>query len=285
MLERTDRIALAVVDLDTAIESYRVLFDAEVVADVKDPLAGARRVTLQWGRDQLELLQPSGPGPVAAFIEQGRRGVFAGGFGLRDPAALAARLESRGVRVHARDDGRFVVLPADLDGIGVILSPHDRAAPLPIAVGLNDRIWQITYAVPGLAPAVERFTELFALGDRFTNYYDSPEFGYTGAITWFDARRGAPLDSLEYLEPVDAGKNVSRFVARQGGGGVYMASVQMEPDRIPELRLRLETTGGGWQGTHFGGFVQPRRLAGLLLGVVTFEGWDRTRPLPANASS
>jgi hypothetical protein len=284
MLERTDRIALAVVDLDTAIESYRVLFDAEVVGDVKDPLAAARRVTLQWGRDQIELLQPSGPGPVAAFIEQGRRGAFAGGFGLRDPAALVARLESKGVRAHARDDGRFVVLPADLDGIGVILSHHDRASPLPPAVGLNDRIWQITYAVPKLAAGVGRFTDLFGLGDRFTNHYDSPEFGYAGAITWFEARRGAPLDSLEYLEPVDATKNVSRFVARQGGG-VYMASVQVEPDRIPELRRRLEATGGGWQGTHFGGFVQPRRLAGLLLGVVTFEGWDRTRPLPANASS
>lgn len=236
------------------------------------------------GRDELELLQPSGPGPVSAFVEQGRRGVFAGGFGLRDPAALAARLAAKGVRVHERDDGRFVVFPTDLDGVGVILSRRDPAAPPPHVVGLNDRIWQITYAVPELASAVERFTDLFGLGGRFTNFYDSDPFGYTGAITWFDARRGAPLDSLEYLEPTDASKNVSRFVARHGGG-VYMASVQLDPDRIPDLRRRVETTGGGWQGTHFGGFVQPRRLARLLLGVVTFEGWDRTRPLPANATS
>ena len=275
MLERTDRIALAVADVEPAIESYRVIFDAEVAGDEKDAAAGARRVTLQWGRDQVELYQPTGDGPVARFLAAGRPGLFAGGFASADPAALAARLESAGARVHEQGPERFCVYPEDLDGTGVILT---RSAERE-RVGLADKIWQITYAVPRLQPAVERYSELFGLGERFTNYYDSEQFGYTGAITWFDARDGAPLDSLEYLEPTGPAKNVARFVARHGPG-VYMASIEAQPDAIAELHRRVLDTGGGWAGNERVGFIQPRRLAGLLVGIVGFEGWNAQRPLP-----
>jgi len=275
MLERTDRIALAVADAATVIESYGVLFDAEIAGDEKDASAGARRVTLHWGRDQVEIYEPTGPGPVADFVEAGRRGLFAGGFAVADPAGLAARLEAAGVRVHDQGGDRFCVYPADLGGIGVIVSKRTEREK----VGLCDKIWQITYAVPELSGAVARFTELFGLGDDFTNYYDSDLFGYTGAITWFDARDGGALDSLEYLEPTDEGKNAARFVGRHGPG-VYMASIEVLPDDIAELERRVTATGGGWDGTSFGGFVHPRRLGGLLAGVVSYEHWNAQRPLP-----
>lgn len=275
MLERTDRIALAVPDAGSAIESYRVLFDAEVVGDEKDAAAVARRVTLQWGEDQVELYEPEGEGPAASFIRDGRRGLFAGGFASADPAAVAARLESAGVRVHEQGAERFCVYPGDLDGTGIVLTKTTRRE----RVGLAERIWQITYAVPDLRTAVARYTALFGLAEKFTNDYANEHFGYDAAITWFDARDGAPLDSLEYLEPVDPGKNVARFVGRQGPG-VYMASIHAQPDAIAELQRRVESTGGGWAGDARTGFIQPRRLAGLLLGIVDFEGWNAQRPLP-----
>ncbi len=273
MLERTDRLALAVPDAVPAIETFETIFDCEVVDDRADARAGARRVTLQWGRDQLEILEPTGTGPVADFIRQGHRGVFAGGFSLRDPAALAARLERKGIRVHDQGGDRFVVFPGDLHGTGLILSrrvEHPR-------VGLNDKIWQITYAVEKLEDPVAQYGDLFGVGEAFTNRYTSDLYGYLGAISWFDARNGGLLDSLEYLEPIDPAKAVARFFGGNGRG-IYMASI--ETDDIPEIQRRVTSTGPGWDGTDFGGFIHPRRLHGLLVGLVTYEGWNARRPLP-----
>ena len=273
MLERTDRLALAVVEADPAAESFAQIFDAEVIGDERDAEAGARRVTLQWGRDLVELHEPTGDGPAARFLEQGRRGIFLGGFSLADPGALAARLERAGVYVHEQGEGRYVVFPEDLDGTGVVLTRREDRE----RVGLGDKIWQITYAVPNLEDAIERYTDLFDTGDRYTNRYTHDGYGYLGAISWFDARDGGRLDSLEYLEPTDPAKAVARFVDRTGNG-IYMASI--ETDDIPEIRRRVEKSGPGWDGTEFGGFIHPRRLHGLLLGLVTYENWNSRRPLP-----
>lgn len=276
MLERTDRVALAVPECGPAIETFARIFDTQVVDDRRDAEAGARRVTLQWGRDQLELFAPTEPGPVADFLAQGRRGLFAGGFSLADPAPLASRLEREGVRVHEQGDGRFVVFPADLDGTGVILSKrveHER-------VGLNDKIWQITFAVPHREDALAKYSRLFGLESMFTNRYVSDRFGYDGAITWFDARDGGLLDSLEYLDPTDPEKAVARFVGKVGNG-IYMASI--ETDDVAEVRQRVTSTGPGWDGMSdgdFGGFIHPLRLHGLLLGLTSYAHWNARRPLP-----
>lgn len=273
MLERTDRLALAVPGADAAAATYQRIFDTVVVGDVKDAEANARRVTLQWGRDQLELFEPTGPGPVADFLERGRRGLFAAGFASPDPGAVATRLERAGVRVHQQGADRFVVFQGDLDGTGVILTKtarHER-------VGLADQIWQITFAVQDLEGAIGRYTGLLGLEDAFTNHYPSELYGYDGAITWFDARRGGALDSLEYIQPNDPAKAAGRFVAK-GGNGIYMASIQT--DDIPAIRERITSTGPGWDPADFGGFIHPLRLHGLLLALVRYDDWDRRRPLP-----
>lgn len=272
-LERTDRLALAVPDAEAARDSFAAIFDTEVIGDERDPLAMARRVTLQWGQDQLELYEPTGEGPVDRFLAAGRTGIFAGGFAVADPGALANRLRDRGIEVHERADGRFVTFPEALNGTGVILSKpeqHDR-------VGLNDKIWQITYAAPRLNEAVARYSTLFGLDDVFTNYYESDLYGYHGAITWFDARNGGLLDSLEYLAPNDANKAVGRFVKRNGTG-IYMASIETED--IAQIKERVTSSGPGWTGTDFGGFIHPKRLHGLLIGLVTYKRWNSQRPLP-----
>jgi catechol 2,3-dioxygenase-like lactoylglutathione lyase family enzyme len=274
MLERTDRLALAVPEADAAAATFRGLFECEVVGDEADAAAVARRVTLAFGRDRVELFEPSGPGPVADFLTAGRRGVFAGGFALHDPAKLAARLARDGVTVHAQDGDRFVVFPADLMGTGVILMPSEERA----RVGLADKIWQITYAVADLEEAISFYGERLGIAEMFTSRYRHAGFGYEGAIAWFDAHERGRLDSLEYLEPTDPGKAVARFVQRQGAG-IYMASIEV--DDVDALRARVDAGGPGWDGAAgFGGFIHPRRLHGLLLGVTTYELWSRHRPLP-----
>jgi len=273
MLERTDRLALAVDDADAAAASFAKIFDTEVVGEESDPQVVARRVTLQWGQDQVELYEPTGAGSAAKFIESGRSGLFAGGFTASDPSRVAAQLEASGVQVHEQGDGRFIVLPEDLNGIGLIISKTETRP----RVGLNDKIWQITYAMPNLKESVDRYSEQLGLKDVFTNFYKSELYGYDGAITWFDARDGGLLDSLEYLEPTDPTAAVARFVKRNGTG-IYMASI--ESDDIPAIKERVTSTGPGWTGTEFGGFIHPKRLHGLLLGLVTYKEWNTRRPLP-----
>ena len=70
MLERTDLLSLAVHDLDRAIQAWAQIFDTQVIGDAADALLGARRVTLAWGGDRLELLQPTGPGHYTGYSAQ-----------------------------------------------------------------------------------------------------------------------------------------------------------------------------------------------------------------------
>jgi hypothetical protein len=272
-------LGLVVKERQAAADTFAQIFETRIVDDVGDPLLGAKRMTLAWGRDQLELLEPTGPGPVATFLEEGRRGLFFGGFSLGDPAALAAHLEREGVRVHECGPDRFVVLPSDLHGTGTVLSKqqeHER-------VGLNDAIWQITYAVDELDEAVATYRRLFKLEGRHTSRHLVERFGYDSNIIWFDARDGANLDSLEFLDPNDPDKAVARFV-RRSGQGIYMGSIIT--DEIEEIKGRISSTGPGLDNAmgNFA-FIHPLRLHGLLLGLTTFNEWNRHRSLPEGAQA
>ena len=282
MLQQTDRLALAVPDADEAATALNAIFDSVVIDDTVDSDATARRITLQWGRDQLEIYEPKGPGPSADFVSGGKRGLFAGGFALNDPAAVAARIEQAGIKVTQQGD-RFVVYPEDLRGTGVILSP---TAERETRVGLMDKIWQITYTVPDLDESVAFYSDLFGVEDKLTNLYTSSAWGYHAAITWFEAKKGAPLDSLEYLDPFEHEKAAGRFLAKTNGiGGIYMSTVHTE--NLPEIKERVESTGGGWDGMPGGtlGFIHPRRTFGLLLGVSSFDSIDARRPTPENPNA
>jgi hypothetical protein len=271
--EQTDRVALAVPDADRVAGDFNAIFATEVVSDTRDEVTVARRLTLQWGHDQVELFEPLGDGPAAQFLKQGRSGLFAGGFALADPAGLAAHVEARGIKVHEQGPDRFLILPEDCRGTGIILSRTEERA----RTGLSDSIWQITYAAPSLNDMRDFYVDLLNMGDLYTSQYHSDQFGYEAGVTWFDARDRAPLDSLEYLEPDEPDEAVARFVARNGSG-IYMCAIQT--DDIPQIRERVEAYGPGWTHAEIGGYIHPRRLGGLLLGICYFDRYNSSRPLP-----
>ena len=59
-----------------------------------------------------------------------------------------------------------------------------------------------------------------------------------------------------------------------------MCSIQS--DRIDQIRDRVTRTGAGWEGEGIVGFIHPKRLHGLLLGLVPYDDWNARRPLPEN---
>lgn len=278
MLNRTDRLALAVPDRHKAAEAFAQIYDSEPVDDAMDETFNARRLTLGWGRDLLELLEPAGDGPVKAFLDENRRGIFAGGVASDDPAAVATRLESKGVRVQADGPDRYAVTPEDGDGVGLIVSKDAERS----MVGLDTKLWQITYAVPDLDEAITRYVDQLDMGEMYTYRYVSDLYGYEGAITWFDTDRDGLMDSLEYLDPNDPEKAVARFLGKVGQG-IYMASIETGPGVLAELRERVSSTGPGWDGTDAVlGFIHPLRQHGLLLGIVDSEAWHARRTLPGD---
>ncbi|PZC44393.1 MAG: hypothetical protein DK306_001857 [Chloroflexi bacterium] len=282
MLRRTDRLALAVPDRHVAAEAFAQLYDAAPVDDAMDPVFNAHRLTLGWGQDQLELLEPAGDGPVQAFLAENRRGIFAGGVAADDPAAVAAGMQTMGVRVQADGPDRFAVTPQDGNGVAIIISKHAERE----IVGLDTKLWQITYAVPDLEPAIAHYLPLLGMDAMYTYRYASERFGYDGAITWFDSARDGLLDSLEYLDANDPEKAVARFLAKVGQG-IYMASIETGPGALDELRTRVTSTGPGWDGStdDILGFIHPLRQHGLLLAAVDSAAWHERRLLPGDPES
>ena len=59
----------------------------------------------------------------------------------------------------------------------------------------------------------------------------------------------------------------------------------IESDAIPEIKRRVEAGGPGWDGGRAAAFIHPRRLHGLLVGLVEFEDWNARRPLPGQTTS
>lgn len=292
MLEHTDRVALAVKDRKAAAETYAHIFDAKVIDDVDDALLGAKRLTMQWGRDQIEFLEPTGePGPVEEFLREGKRGVFLGGYSMADPAALAAHIEKQGFPVHQSGPDRFVILPKDFFGTGVVLSKrveHER-------VGLMDSIFQTTYVVKDQLAAKEKYTRLFKLEDRYSRFVASERYGYMQCNIWLDRHfkndcTDGLIDAIELLEGVpyknlsnsrlgpdniEESQAVVRFTERSGEG-IYLISVISDDAR--EIVRRIMPDSPRPADHQFRDFMHPRHLHGMFLLVTTYQVWNQPKP-------
>ena len=98
MLQRVDRIQLAVRDCAAAADTFCDLLGAERVREDTSRLLGARRTVVQAGESEFELLEPTGDGPVGQHLERWGEGIFAAGFATADMPALKERLTAKGLR-------------------------------------------------------------------------------------------------------------------------------------------------------------------------------------------
>src|SRR5581483_4767773 len=97
VLERVDRVQLAVRDRWQAAKTFGRLLGASIVRDEASAHLGARRAVLALGESEVELCEPSGPGPARAHLERWGEGLLTAGFAVADAADARARLARAGV--------------------------------------------------------------------------------------------------------------------------------------------------------------------------------------------
>jgi hypothetical protein len=269
MLERIDRVLLAVADAEAVAARWCRLLDAAVVRQDTVPALNARRIVVAVGDAEVEVLEPAGPGPVARHVESRRGGPFAAGVALTEPAALAARLAEQGITGLQCGDQLFLDGYAlGIPGLSVMISPRVERA----RTGLMSNLYEVTHLTPDPEAAASAMARVFGLDVGQFAPIRSEQFGYAGLLTLF---RPDALHRIETIHPFDRDKTMGRFYARFGPS-LYMC--YGETDRLPELRERLEREAPvDWTGSRGDDdvlFVHPKALGGVMLGVSrTTHAW------------
>ena len=268
MLERVDRMQLAVRDRAEAASTFAALFAAEVVGDDGVACLGARRRTVQAGESEFELLEPVAEGPVAAHLQRWGEGIFAAGFSTANVPALAQRLSQRGIAFQ-EEGGQLHIPPGQTRGMGMVISPSARRQQ----VGLITWLYEVTNIVRDHQEAAAFYADAFGLESSRFCPISSEQFGYVGTLTLFDPP--ARLDRIELTQITEPSLAMGRFFAKRGPS-IYMCFAEAA-DADP-IRRRLETRGGRYanQGDYDaqGIFIHPTALHGMLMGIsITNMAW------------
>jgi len=280
MLERVDRMQLAVRDGAEAARSFGAIFGAEKVREDELALYAAKRTVVQAGDTEFELLEPSGPGPVADHIERWREGIFAAGFSTNDLRSVSDSMSAAGVSY--RDEGGQLFVEADQTrGMRMVISEH-REKP---KMGLISYVYEATNIVADWKEAADFYAKAFGLDQSRFSPLTSKEFGYTGTLTLFDPP--SKLDRIEITQITDPTGAMGRFFERRGSS-IYMCYVETE--NVRAIQDRLEEREARYAGrtddpNPEGIFIHPTALHGVLMGVSrTNLAWRWSgRPELANA--
>ncbi len=260
MLTRLDRILLAVPDRAEAAERFAALFGARRLAEDASAVLGARRTILQAGESLIELLTPTGPGPVQDFVSRWGQGLYGAGFATPSIEAMAARLDANAVPFTA-EHGVLYLREARY-GMPTVIVPDTHRDP----VGDIRAIYEVTNPVADWRETADYYTRIFGLEPSHFVPIRSQRYGYEGVLTLFDPPHR--LDRIEITQTFGGGA-MDRFFHRRGPS-LYMC--YLETDDVPLLEARLEALNLPWSpaegrppGTNL--FIHPKALFGLLVGV------------------
>lgn len=267
MLERLDRMLLAVRDREKAAETFARVLAAKPVREAASAHLAARGTVMALGESEIELWQPEGAGPAQAHLERWGEGLIAAGYSTSSLDALATRLAQQCVEV-AREGDRLYV-PADATGgFPMVISPSVARR----GEGAVSFLYEATHALASdWRVAAQRYVDLFALDATRFSPIASERFGYEGTLTLFDPP--ARLDRIEISQAFagHAGA-MRRFVEKRGGAGLYMCFA--EANDFDALKARLISAGaqfaaraGDIAAERDGLWIHPKSLHGMLLGV------------------
>ena len=267
MLTRLDRIQLAVPDAAEAAGTFAEYFGAATVRERELPHLKASVTVLGAGDSEVELLEPTGEGPVKDFVDTTGGGLFGVGFTTPDMDGILTRLTKNQAQITQVDE-QIYLEPAPHTGLRAVISPlpnTERAR-----VGLLSHIYQVTNPVSDLQAATDYYTELFGLDASKFKAISNEFYGFTGTLTLF----GPPgnLDRIEVAQVVDHEAAMGRFHRRRGNG-LYMCFAEV--DDFGALRDRLEGAGARYgldvppkEGADPDVlFVHPKSLHGMFMGI------------------
>ena len=287
MLERVDRLLVAVRDRASAADTFGRLLGTAPVREATSGALAARCTVLALGESEVELCEPVGDGPVRTHVERWGEGLFCAGFATRDVDALAARLAAQQAAFE-RDGARLVLPAATTGGLPVVVSPLAQRP----RVGPVGFVYEVTHALDSdWREASARHARLFGLDPSRFSPIESTRWGYAGTLTLFDPP--ARLDRIELAQTfADRPGPMRRFVERRGGDCLYMAFAEAHDFDGLKARLlaagaKLAARGGDVAAERDTMWVLPASLHGLLLGVSrTSFAWtwsgrpERVAPLP-----
>ena len=270
MLDRVDRMLLAVLDSTVAAATFAGILGAETVReDGLDAPYNCKRVTVQAGDSQFELLEPAGEGSVADHLKRWGEGIFAAGFSTSDLPALERSMQAAGMH-FARHGEQLFVEQDQTRGMRAVFQatePRER-------VGLMTHLYEVTNIVPDHAEAAALYARAFGLDAARFHAITSDLYGYTGTLTLFDPP--AKLDRVEITQITEPRKAMGRYFEKHGPS-LYMCFI--ETDDVAAIRARLEAREARFAAStdHYpdaGLFIHPTSLHGMLMGVsATNQAW------------
>jgi catechol 2,3-dioxygenase-like lactoylglutathione lyase family enzyme len=104
------RVAVATYNLDSAIEVYRDQLGLELGRHALAACQGANRAAFRIGKSTIDLLTPSGEGPVQRVLSEKGEGPFSLSFTAKDLAQTRAFLQQRDIRFEQETTGAVLVL-------------------------------------------------------------------------------------------------------------------------------------------------------------------------------
>ena len=265
MLERVDRVLLAVKDRAAAAKNFANLLGAEITGERPSRHLAATRTIMAMGESEVELCQPTGEGPISRHLERWGEGLYAGGLAATNLERLQAHLDSLKVR-RSVEDGQVFLDPAESFGMPLVLSQYE---PRPRRPGPVNYLYEITNTLASdWHRASAQYARIFGLDQSRFSPIGSARFGYQGTLTLFNPP--ARLDRIELSEAHDPNFAMGRFVGKRGDS-LYMCYADVND--VPGIVARLERAGARWTPRSKSGpereglWVHPSALAGLLLGI------------------
>lgn len=267
MLQRVDRVQLAVRDRQEAARTFAAVLGAHTDREDRLGVYNASRTVVQAGQSEFELLQPEGDGPVSGHLERWGEGIFAAGFSTGDPAALAAHLDSSGVR-FSEEGGQLFIGPDQTRGMRTVISP-ERTVDAP---ALITHLYEVTNIVADHQDAAAFYARTFGLDASRFCPIKSERWGYVGTLTLYNPP--ARLDRIEITQTTEQSLAMGRFYARRGES-IYMCFAESE--NIRPIAEGLKARGARYMADEdFVGsmFIHPTALCGMLMGISrTNEAW------------
>lgn len=267
MLQRVDRVQLAVRDRQEAARTFAAVLGARPDREDRLNVYNAGRTVVQAGQSEFELLQPEGDGPVSEHLERWGEGIFAAGFSTGDLPALAAQLDSSGIR-FTDEGGQLFIGPDQTRGMRTVISgARDVDAP-----ALITHLYEVTNIVADHQDAAAFYARIFGLDASRFCPIKSERWGYVGTLTLYNPP--AQLDRIELTQTTEQSLAMGRFYARRGES-IYMCFA--ETGNIRPIAEGLKARNARYMADEdFVGsmFIHPSALCGMLMGISrTNEAW------------